>query len=174
MPDLPTAARDPIALKQRILDATAALPLLPSSVMRLRTVLDDPRSSADAVEAVVRPDAALTGNLLRMANSAFFGVPRRIESVRQAITLLGMRRVYEAAVGASFLCLIPERLLGYGLEASAFWRHCVAVAVLGERLAIGCASRHRRWPSPPACSTTSASSPWDPSSPRSRTRCAGA
>jgi putative nucleotidyltransferase with HDIG domain len=138
MPDLPAAARDPVALKQRIVNATAGLPLLPSSVMRLRTVLDDPRSNAEAVEAVVRPDAALTGNLLRMANSAFFGVPRHIESVRQAITLLGMRRVYEAAVGASFLCLIPERLLGYGLEAGAFWRHCVAVAVLGERLAVGC------------------------------------
>ncbi|MEJ2389245.1 MAG: HDOD domain-containing protein [Chromatiaceae bacterium] len=84
---------------------------------------------------MITHDPALTTNLLRLANSAFFGRPRQVTSVRQAVTFLGTKRVVEVALAAAFSGVLPEALPGYGIQAATFWRHCVAVAVLSERIA---------------------------------------
>jgi branched-chain amino acid transport system ATP-binding protein len=95
----------------------------------------DERAGAADFEAVVRPDPALTANLLRVANSAYFGLRCRADSVRQAITLLGVKRVSDIAAAVALAPVIPRRLPGYEVDAGAFWLHSVAVAALSERLA---------------------------------------
>ncbi len=117
-----------------ILDRVHDLPTLPGSVGRLAALLEDERSGAGDFERIIRPDPALTANLLRIANSAWFGLRSRADTVRQAITLLGVRRVFEAAASAALLRVIPPRLAGYEIDAAAFWQHSIAVAVLAERL----------------------------------------
>jgi putative nucleotidyltransferase with HDIG domain len=112
-----------------------ALPALSQAAARLHSLALDPRSSAADLEAVIRPDAALTANLLRLANSAHFGLRVPAATARQAVTLLGLRRVCEVATSAAFAPVIPPRLPGYEIDAAAFWTHCVAVAVLAEGLA---------------------------------------
>ncbi len=119
----------------RIVERMSRLPTLPASVARLQAAINDSRSTAADVETAIRPDAALTTNLLRMANSPFFGMPRKVESVKQAVMILGTRRVYEATLSAAFARVIPKRLPGYELEAAEFWLHCVGGAILSERLA---------------------------------------
>jgi len=121
--------------ESRLLAKMKRLPALPGALWQLRKAIGDPNSGAAELERAVKPDPALTTNLLRMANSPFFGCNREITSVRQAITLMGSRRVYEAAMGGAFSALIPKRLPGYEMDAGAFWVHCNAVAILGERLA---------------------------------------
>jgi putative nucleotidyltransferase with HDIG domain len=111
------------------------LPAFPTSAIQLSGLLRDERAGAPEVEKVVRPDPSLTANLLRMANSSYFSPRSRAETVRQAVALLGMKRTFELAVGAALARMIPARLPGYDLDAKAFWLHCVAVAVLSERLA---------------------------------------
>jgi putative nucleotidyltransferase with HDIG domain len=118
-----------------ILQDVERLPTLPSSLARLSALQKDERSGAADYQKVIATDPALTANLLRLANSAFFGCPRQVTSVRQAVALLGTRRVFEAAVGAAFAAVLPNALPGYGIETATFWRHCVAVAVLTERIA---------------------------------------
>lgn len=120
---------------ERILESADRLPTMSTAVSRLHTLIHDPRAGASDLERVIKPDPTLTANLLRMANSPLFGAPRRVTSVKHAITLLGMKRVYEAAVSASFIKLIPSRLPGYEMESKKFWDHSGAVAVLAERLA---------------------------------------
>lgn len=119
-----------------ILARVETLPTLPTSVARLASLLGDERAGAADFEAVIRPDPALTANLLRLANSAAFGCRREIASVGQAVALLGLKRVFEAAAGAAFARVLPPSLPGYGVNAAAFWRHSIAVAVIAERLAI--------------------------------------
>ena len=119
-----------------ILARVETLPTLPTSVARLASLLGDERAGAADFEAVIRPDPALTANLLRLANSAAFGCRREIASVGQAVALLGLKRVFEAAAGVAFARVLPPSLPGYGVNAAAFWRHSIAVAVIAERLAI--------------------------------------
>ena len=117
-----------------ILADVKRLPTLPASLARLSALQQDERSSAADYEKVIGIDPALTANVLRLANSGFFGSPRQIVSVRQAVTLLGTRRIVEAAMGAAFSAVLPNALPGYCIESVTFWRHCVAVGVLTERI----------------------------------------
>jgi putative nucleotidyltransferase with HDIG domain len=117
-----------------ILAGIEKLPAFSTTVVRLSELVNDPETGPGEFEAVVQPDMALTANLLRMANSAFFGLSRQIGSTREAITLLGIRRVFELGAMSAVDAVVPETLPGYGIDASAFWTHAVAVAVIAERL----------------------------------------
>lgn len=111
------------------------LPTLPASYYRIVRLANDENSSAADFEQVMKPDPALTANVLRLANSAFFGVPRSIASIRHAVAMLGVRRVVQAALGAAVRKVVPDLLPGYGMQSGEFWRHSVAVAVYSSCLA---------------------------------------
>ncbi len=121
------------------LDAVLAkvrqLPALSTAMVRVRELARDERSGAADFERAIRPDAALTANVLRIVNSAHFGLRCRAESVRHAVALLGVKRLSAVVSAAALAPVIPPRLPGYELDAADFWRHSVAVAVLAERLA---------------------------------------
>ena len=120
--------------KKDILAKVKHLPSISNVIVKLAELLNNPRSSATDFEKIVRNDPALTANLLRIANSAFFGCPREVTSVKQAITLMGVGRVFEIAASASFMKILPETLPGYEMNAEMFWLHSMAVAVLSEKL----------------------------------------
>lgn len=111
-----------------------SLPALPASVGRLSALLRDPHTGAEDFERVIRPDAALTANLLRIANSAAFGQAYQVSEVKRAIALLGTDRVFEVAVAMAMGAIIPTHVPGYDMGASGYWEHCAAVATLGEAL----------------------------------------
>jgi putative nucleotidyltransferase with HDIG domain len=121
--------------RSEILARIQKLPAFSTTVVRLSALVNDPEADAGEFEAVVLPDVALTANLLRMANSAYFGLSRRIATAREAITLLGVRRVFDLGAMAAVDAVVPDILPGYGIDAGVFWSHSVAVAVVAERLA---------------------------------------
>ncbi len=121
--------------RKTILRQIETLPTMSPSAVRLAALLGQEETSTDELEAVVRPDLALTANLLRYCNSAGFALREQVSSVRQAITLLGTKRLFEVVTTESFSRVIPARLEGYDLSAAGYWQHGIAVAVMGERLA---------------------------------------
>ena len=120
--------------KERILLGVKSLPALSAAVARLSDLLNDPHATSNDYEEAIKYDMAVTGNLLRIANSVFFRRSRRVDSVRQAFLFLGAKRVFEIAVAASVGTIIPPRIPGYGIDAQTFWMHSVSVAILAERL----------------------------------------
>ncbi|MDX9981215.1 MAG: HDOD domain-containing protein [Lentisphaeria bacterium] len=110
------------------------LPTLPASYYRVVQLSQNEASSAADFEQALKPDPALTANVLRLANSAFFGVQRSISSIRHAVAMLGVRRVVQAALGAAMRNVVPDVLPGYGMESGEFWRHSVAVAACSSRI----------------------------------------
>jgi putative nucleotidyltransferase with HDIG domain len=121
--------------RAEVLASIRSLPTFSQTVLQLAQLLRDDEAGPSEYEAVVQLDLALTANLLRMANSAYFGFARKIASVREAITLLGARRLFELAAMAAVDAVVPPTLPGYGIDSSVYWCHSVAVAVLAERLA---------------------------------------
>ncbi len=117
-----------------IVEGIEALPTLPEAITRLSALLRDDRATTTQFEQAVRSDPAVTANLLRAANSAFYGGSEPTTHVRQAVARLGLQRVYEVAIGTSFRRSIPLRLPGYGLDGPTFWLHCAATAVYAEAL----------------------------------------
>jgi putative nucleotidyltransferase with HDIG domain len=120
--------------RELLLERVRNLPTLPVVAGRLLTLLQDPTVNAARLEEVIRPDPALTANLLRLANAAAFGHGVEITSLRQASTRLGLRRLSDLALGLALGNVVPALLPGYGMEAGGFFLHSAATAILAEHL----------------------------------------
>lgn len=123
---------------KEVLKQAKGLPTLSGVVARLTQLRNDSKARTTDFEKVIVPDPALTANLLRLANSPFFGARREITSVRQAITLLGVERVFEVAISASFSQALPEKIPGFNISSKSFFQHSFVVGGMAERLAVKC------------------------------------
>jgi putative nucleotidyltransferase with HDIG domain len=111
-----------------------ALPPLSQATFALIALMGKEETSAFQVEQAVRRDAALAANLLRTANSPWFGLGRKVTSLTHAINLIGFVRVHQLAMTMSLQASLPEALPGYGIARTDFVVHSIAVAFLAEHL----------------------------------------
>jgi putative nucleotidyltransferase with HDIG domain len=114
---------------QDIIAVTGELPALPSTTARLLRLLDDDTVGVGAVLDVIGHDPALTANLLKLCNSAYYGLRRQVGTVQEALVMLGNRAVVSLAFATSLGDVLRGPLAGYRLERDALWRHSLAVAV---------------------------------------------
>ena len=118
-------------LEQIVDEFSERRPLNPVA-QRIIALAEDERFSAHELAAGIASDAALTARMLRLANSAYYGFPRRISTVRDAVVLLGFRAVRSTTLAT---CLIDAMPGGKVLDEAAFWRFSVSVGMLAELLA---------------------------------------
>lgn len=111
------------------------LPALPVVITKLLALTRDDRSTAGDFEKLIKVDVSLTANLLRVANSPLHRGASPTTTITQAIIRLGYRRVAEIATSGAFRKIVPPKLTGFEMTAEAFWMHCIAVAMLSERIA---------------------------------------
>ena len=97
-------------------------------------LLDDPDSSAGEVEQLFKQDPSLTANLLKLTNSAYFGIPSKIGSVRHAIAMIGWKRLSKLVIAACVSTITDRQIPGYDLPPGMLWRHSIAVSVTAEGL----------------------------------------
>jgi putative nucleotidyltransferase with HDIG domain len=112
-----------------------AFPSMPGAALKLLNLADAPGATVQQIEDALRQDPGLTANLLKLANSAYFGIPSKIGSVRQAVMLLGLKRVVQMVVAACASAVIDRGVPGYDLPAGELWRHSLAVSVAAKGLA---------------------------------------
>ncbi|MBI5579406.1 MAG: HDOD domain-containing protein [Deltaproteobacteria bacterium] len=109
-------------------------PGMPGAAVKLLTLVDDPDVSIAQIESILRQDPGLTANLLRLANSAYFGIPSKVGSVRQAVILLGLKRMVQMVIATCTSAIMDRTVPGYDLPAGELWRHSLAVSVAAEGL----------------------------------------
>ncbi len=106
---------------------------LPEACLRLNDVLADDRSTAEDVAETLRTDPALSARVLKLVNSAFYGLPRRVETVTHAVALLGREEIrtlaFATAAAETFAKVPPE-----DVNVDSFWRHSVYTAALASVL----------------------------------------
>lgn len=118
------------------------LPSLPTLYYELTQAVDDPRSSIATIGAVVRKDQSLASRLLRLANSAYYSFPSQVETIEEALQLIGLREMRDLALATCVIGTfknLPENLV----NAQDFWKHSIACGVVSSLLA-----EHRHDPSP--------------------------
>src|SRR5512136_2139771 len=74
---------------RRVIENIDNLPSLPAIVTRLLDVVNSADTSADDAVRLIEKDPALTSKFIRLANSAFYGMPRAVSSVSSAVVILG-------------------------------------------------------------------------------------
>jgi len=117
-----------------IMDKVESFPGIPGVAIKLMAMLDDPDSSAAQIEEVLRYDAGLTANILRLSNSAYFGMMTQIGSVRQAVVVLGLKRIKQLVLTSCIGAILDKQVAGYDLQPGELWRHSIAVSVAAEGL----------------------------------------
>ena len=111
-----------------------SFPSMPGAAVKLLALIDDPEINVAQIEDILRQDPGLTANLLKLANSAYFGIPSKIGSVRQAVLLLGLKRLIQMVIASCVSAIMDKPVPGYDLPAGELWRHSIAVTVAAEGL----------------------------------------
>lgn len=122
-------------IRQRIVSRVKDIPSLPQMVLQTLKKLDDPKSSAADVADRLSRDEGLVLRVLKLANSAYYGMPRRVSSVTEAISYLGYRTVKSIVLAASVFQHMDRPLTGYALDRGDLWHHSLAVAASARHIA---------------------------------------
>lgn len=120
---------------QKLIQAIDQLKPLPQVVSQLVRMADDPQASMRDIADIIIHDPLTTTDVLRMCNSAYFGMPRKIESVQEAITLLGLEKVVNLVLIKSCRNNLGRAQKGYGHQEGELWRHAVSTALISSDLA---------------------------------------
>lgn len=110
------------------------LPALPAVAKTVTDLADDPRTSAAKLGKVISADQALTAKVLKIANSPFYGYPKRISTVQFAIIVMGFEVLKELVTGISLVSSI-EKDSDEAFEGRIFWEHSISTGSIAHRLA---------------------------------------
>jgi HD-like signal output (HDOD) protein len=112
-----------------LVSSTGDLAALPTTVVRLLDLLKDQTCAADKVVEVLDQDGAMTANVLKLANSAFYGVRGTVSTTRQALVMLGNRAVVSLAFATGMVPVMRRHLVGYGIDRDRYWEHSLTSAM---------------------------------------------
>src|SRR5690606_37696748 len=114
---------------------------LPEITIKIIKLVEDPNSSAQDLNKVITNDPALGARILKVVNSAFYGLPGQIGSINRAIVLLGLNAVKNIAIAASLTKLFRGGQISPHFNAKDLWGHSIAVAtatrLLADKVSLG-------------------------------------
>lgn len=101
---------------------------LPEITLKIIELVESPNSTAQDLNKVISNDPALCSRILKVVNSAFYGLPGQIGSINRAIVLLGLNAVKNIAIAASLAKLFRGGSLTPEFGAKDLWNHSIATA----------------------------------------------
>lgn len=107
---------------------------LPMVHMKLNDAINNPRKSMADIAKIIREDPGLTARLLRLVNSAFYNFPSKVETISQAVTIVGTQQLGALALATSVMNMfkgIPQDLV----SMDSFWRHSIGCGLAARVLA---------------------------------------
>lgn len=125
-------------VREKIISRIEDLPAMPASAARLLTLLQDPDVEMSDLVSALQLDPGLTTNILRWANSVYFGGQYTISSVKDALVRLGLKRMNQVILASVAAPIVSKPVKGYALGAGCLLQHSIMVAmgteILGRRL----------------------------------------
>ncbi|MFW6334056.1 MAG: HDOD domain-containing protein [Desulfosalsimonas sp.] len=122
-------------LMQKIIETAKALPPMPQVIARASQVLSDENAGFKEIAEVLESDQAMATRVLKLANSAYYGVRVPVNSVQQASALLGFKTLFEMIVVVSSSKMMGRQLEGYGIDSRQTWKHSLLTAMAARSIA---------------------------------------
>lgn len=111
------------------------LPTLSTVITKMVEMLDSQEASPKELGDLIAQDQSILSAILKLVNSAFYGFPRKITSVHQAVVILGFGTVKSIALGASIFKAKPRKGEKEVFDRNALWVHSLGVATASKLLA---------------------------------------
>ncbi len=112
---------------KQIVARIEALPALPKLYQELMEALQDTNSSLQYIGDIISQDVAMSSSILRLVNSAFFGLPTHVSSVGHAVKLLGVETIRALVLSIELFCDSKSEIPG-GLSLQKLWSHSIRVS----------------------------------------------
>ncbi len=119
---------------EEIVSTNIDLVSLPAIYARVKAVVDDPRTGAMDLAKVLAADPAMTARVLKLVNSAFWGVSRQVDSLPRAVSLIGMLQIHDLVLASSVIDAF-ERMQPETMDVKTFWRGSVVRGLAATALA---------------------------------------
>ena len=121
-----------VQVKNIIIDKVKGLPTLPSIIHQVLTLVQDEGTSARKLGNLISYDQAISSRLLKVANSAYYGLMREIATVQHAIVILGFKEVKSLTLGITVFDAINNTNKEASLNREEFWMHSIGCALAGQ------------------------------------------
>ncbi|RMD81172.1 MAG: HDOD domain-containing protein [Lentisphaerae bacterium] len=115
-------------IREQVLQKITEVPALPTAATQVLQAIQDPDVDITKLVRIIELDQSLTSNLLKLVNSALFSAGRKIGSVKEAVTRLGLRQISRLVVASAIAPMTNIEIVGYDLEPGLLWRHSIRVA----------------------------------------------
>jgi putative nucleotidyltransferase with HDIG domain len=125
----------PDVLARDIVGRLGQLATLPTVTLQIMRLADDPHATGDSLDRLLTADPTLGARVLRVVNSAFYGLPGTVGTTGAAIVRLGFAAIRNIAIAASLTRMFRGGRLTSTFDAKDVWRHSVAVAEAARLLA---------------------------------------
>ncbi len=119
----------------KVIQQVTQIATLPEVTAKIIQIVEDPKATARDLQNLIKHDVALSAKILKVVNSAFYGLPRQVSSVDRAIVLLGLSTVKNIAVATSMAKLFNGRELSKRFTSRQLWQHSLACGVFCKLLA---------------------------------------
>ncbi|GHU01967.1 histidine kinase [Spirochaetia bacterium] len=111
------------------------MPSLPTSISKVLEVGNDPDASPVDLNQIISLDPVLMGRVLKLINSAYYGLEHRVTSLVKAITMLGINTIKNLVLSTAVMQNMQLKKNSPGLDVEGFWRHSLCVGVAAKQLA---------------------------------------
>ncbi len=111
------------------------LPTLPGIAMKIIQTANNPKSAADDLSRIILSDLSLSAKVLKMVNSAYYGIRNKVASVKQAIVILGFNTIKSLALSTAIMDKFGTTGSIDGFSRGAFWKHSLGVGITNRILA---------------------------------------
>lgn len=118
----------------RLASIVEDVPTLPSIMFEVLAIAEDENSTAGDLEDIIMRDQALSAKVLKVANSAYYGIPRTVETVSRATVLLGFQTVVGLALTVSVYDTLWGAGKGHYLDRRELWKHSLGAATAARIL----------------------------------------
>lgn len=128
----------PSEMEVRLLNIQRFITRIPSfstTVAKVLEICNSPDAAASDLNRVISYDPVLTGQLIKLINSAYYGLPNRVTSLTRAIIMLGINTVKNMVLSTSVLARFKKRLSVSALTIDDFWEHSLGVGVIAKAIA---------------------------------------
>jgi len=122
-------------VEKRIRDYIKKMPSLPTSVTKVLEICNNPQTSPADLNHVISLDPVLVGRVLKLINSAYYGLGQPVTNLAKAIIMLGINTVKNLALSTAVMEHLSAKNKSSGLDMEGFWRHSLCVGVSAKLLA---------------------------------------
>jgi len=122
-------------LEKTLRDYIKNMPSLPTSVTKVLEICNNPQTSPADLNHVISLDPVLVGRVLKLINSAYYGLGQPVTSLARAIIMLGINTVKNLALSTAIMGQLSSKQSSSGLNMEGFWRHSLCVGVSAKLLA---------------------------------------